>query len=235
MLKRKFKIIERLFYKNVALTRNLSSKGEVSVDQLRAARSLHNWSQADLAKKSGYSLPTINNIERGLYEAHSATINDIIQTFEQAGVQFIDGPGVKIENDCFQIKAYEGEDALYHLFTKIGLALEKSEDVLYMSGLDEALLKKGTKEGDLKTLFVRLGKKVPVRVLCHKGQSAAFGFFNVSKKIVPDSVPLIPCFIYKNRVAIVILKNPNYVSILYNESLADVYKALFEYLWNTTK
>ena len=213
MLKRKFKIIERLFYKNVALTRSLPSKGEVSVDQLKAARSLLNWSQADLAKKSGYSLPTINNIERGLYEAHSATINDIIQTFEQAGIQFIDGPGVKMERDCFQIKAYEGEDALFHLFNKIGLALEKSDDVLYMSGLDEALLKQGSKEEDLKTLFTRLGKKVSVRVLCHKGQSAALNFYNMNKKIVPDIVPLIPCFVYKNRVALVILKNPNYVCI----------------------
>lgn len=74
MPRKKEKIVERLFYKNVALTRNLSEKGEVSVDQLKAARALLNWSQSDLATKSGYSLPTINNIERGQYEAHSATM-----------------------------------------------------------------------------------------------------------------------------------------------------------------
>ena len=71
MVRKQEKITERLFYKNVSLTRNLSGIGEVSMDQLKAARSLLNWSQADLAQKSGYSLPTINNIERGQYEAHS--------------------------------------------------------------------------------------------------------------------------------------------------------------------
>lgn len=234
MSKEKKQIVERLFYKNVALTKNLSDKGDVSVDQLKAARSLLNWSQADLAQKSGYSLPTINNIERGQYKAHSATMDDIIQTFEQAGIQFIDGPGVKIENTSLQIKAYEGSDALHYLFTKIGLALTDSNDILYMSGLDEVLLKAGAKEEDIKTLFRRL-KEIDVRILCHKGQRNAFGFPKCKTKVVDDTIPLIPYFLYKNRLTIVILQNPIHVAILYNDSLAEVHKSLFEYLWKISK
>ena len=236
MFKKKLKIFNRLFYKNVALTRSLSEKGDICPEQLKAARSLLDWSQEDLSQKSGYSLATINNIERGQYNAHSTTMADIVQTFEQAGVQFIDGPGVKIEEADFRIKAYEGADALAYLFTKIGLALEECEsDCLYISGIDESLIKQKATEKDLKVLFKRLGKNVRVRILCHKEQSDALGFFNFQKKIVPDTVPLIPCLLYQNRVAIVILKNPTHVTILYNESLAEVYKALFEHLWNTTK
>ena len=236
MFRKNLKILKRLFYKNISLTRSLSEKGDICLEQLKAARSLLNWSQEDLAKKSGYSLATINNIERGQYEAHSATMTDIVQTFEQAGVQFIDGPGVKIDEADFRIKAYEGEQALGYLFAKIGLALKETEDeCLYICGMDESLLKQKALEKDLKTLFRRLGKDVPVRILCHKNQSDALGFINFQKKIVSDAVPLIPCFLYMNRVAIVILKNPVHVTILYNESLADVYKALFKHLWNTSK
>ena len=236
MFKRKFENFKRSFYKNVSLTRSLSEQGDICLEQLKAARSLLDWSQEDLAKKSGYSLATINNIERGQYKAHSATMADIIQTFERAGVQFIDGPGVKIDEADFRIKAYEGEQALGFLFTKIGLALEEADnEYLYISGIDESVLKQKTTEKDLKVLFRRLGKNVPVRILCHKSQSDALGFVNFQKKIVSDEVPLIPCFLYKNRVAIVILKNPVHVTILYNESLADVYKALFRHLWNTSK
>ena len=134
------------------------------------------------------------------------------------------------------IKAYEGEQALSFLFTKIGLALEESKnECLYISGLDETLLKEKSTEKDQKILFRRLGRNTQVRILCHKNQSDAMGFFNFEKKIVPDDVPLVPCFLYQNRVAIVILKNPIHVAILYNESLADVYKALFQHLWNTSK
>ncbi|MBO7484015.1 MAG: helix-turn-helix domain-containing protein [Alphaproteobacteria bacterium] len=236
MFRKKLKIFKRLFYKNIALTRSLSEKGDICLEQLKAARSLLNWSQEDLAKKSGYSLATINNIERGQYNAHSTTMADIVQTFEQAGVQFIDGPGVKIEEADFRIKAYEGEQAIRYLFSKIGLALEESENEgLYISGIDESFLKQKTTEKDLKVLFKRLGKKIPVRILCHKNQSDALGFLNFQKKIVSDMIPLIPCFIYRNRVALVILQNPTHVTILYNESLAEVYKALFDHLWKTTK
>ncbi|MGN0919188.1 MAG: helix-turn-helix transcriptional regulator, partial [Alphaproteobacteria bacterium] len=225
MLKGK-KIIERLFYKNVALTRNLSEKGDITVDQLTAARALLNWSQADLAKKSGYSLPTINNIERGQYEAHSATMNDIIQTFEEAGIQFIDGPGVRIENSALRIKSYEGADALHYLFTKIILALEQTGGDLYISGIDEKILRKKAGE-DLALLQKKLGKNVLVHILCQKAQSDSIVFQNYKKKVISDEIPLIPCFIYKERVAIVVLKNPIHVAILYNESLAKSHIAHF--------
>jgi len=228
------KITERLFYKNVALTRNLSDKGDVSVDQLKAARALLNWSQADLAQKSGYSLPTINNIERGQYEAHSATMDDIIQTFEQAGIQFLDGPGVRIDNTAFQIKCYEGVDALHYLLTKIGLALAENGGELYLSGLDETELQAKAKE-DLGKLQKKLGKNVAVKILCHKNQSNGLIFQNVQKKVAADTVPLVPCCIYKNRVAIVILKNPVHVAILYNEELVASHIQVFNYLWNTAK
>lgn len=104
------KITERLYYRNVSLTRNLATKNDICADQLRAARSLLNWSQAELSKKSGYALATINNIERGLYQAHPGTLDNIVQTFEEAGVQFIDGPGIRIDTSDFRIKCYEGVD-----------------------------------------------------------------------------------------------------------------------------
>lgn len=228
------KITERLFYRNVAWTRNLSERGDVTADQLKAARSLLNWSQADLAQRSGYSLPTINNIERGLYEAHSVTMDDIIQTFEQAGIQFIEGPGVRIDNTSFRIKCYEGEDALHYLLTKIGLALCEDGGDLYISGLDESVLRAKAKD-DLAKLQKKLGKNVAVKVLCHKGQSDGIIFQNMQRKIVPDTIPLPPCFMYKDRVAIVILKNPIHVAILYNEELSENHIRLFNYLWNMAK
>ena len=234
MPRKSHKITERLFYKNVALTRNLSEKGDVSVDQFKAARALLNWSQADLAQRSGYSLPTINNIERGQYEAHSITVEDIIQTFEQAGVQFLDGPGVRIDNTNFRIKCYEGEDALHYLLTKIGLALTDEGGTLYFSGIDETKLR-ALAGPDVVKLQKKLGKNVTVKMMCHKEQSNGLIFQNMEKKLVPNTLPLIPCCIYKDRVAIVILKNPVHVAIIYNQDLVIQHTQMFEYLWQTAK
>ena len=74
-----------------------------------------------------------------------------------------------------------------------------------------------------------------IQTLCHKSQSNSLIFQNMQKKVVPDSVPLVPCFIYKNRVAIVMLKNPVHVAILYNEQLVEHHTKLFNYLWQTAK
>jgi len=227
------KIIERVHYKNVSMTRNLSTRGEVSVGQLKAARSLLNWSQADLAAKSGYSLPAINNIERGVYKAHSATINDIIQTFEQNGIQFISS-GVRLENSEFRIKFYEGEDSLHYLLTKIGAAFEEGGELL-ISGVDENFLKAKAPD-DLKKCLSRLKEAdVQVRVLCHRIDKGDVIYPNVRQKIVPDQTPLIPCFIYQGRVALVFLENPIYVCILYNPSLHKTSVDSFEHLWKTAR
>ncbi len=227
------KLIERLYYKNVSVTRNLTNHADISVEQLRAARSLLNWSQADLSKKSGYALATINNIERGQYQAHSATLNDIVQTFEESGIQFIDGPGVRIQTSDFRIKYYEGADALHYLFRNVVASLEKGGD-LYISGLDEKKLKMGAEE-EMKFLQTRLKQNVNVHILNNKSYSSALTFHNLKKKVVPDNILLIPCFIYKGRVAIVVLQNPMHVAIIYNEDMARKYLAQFEYVWNKEK
>lgn len=234
MFKGKLKhIVERLYYKNVSVTRNLTNHNDICVDQLRAARSLLNWSQAELSKKSGYALATINNIERGQYQAHSATLDNIVQTFEEAGIQFIDGPGVRIDTSDFRIKCYEGVDAFHYLFKKILLALEEGGE-LYVSGLDERALKEQAAD-EIKKLQASLNKNVSVHVLNNKSFSAGLTFQNMKKKVVADDVPLTPCFIYQGRVAIVLLQNPVHVAIMYNKDLSQKYLSMFQYIWNKEK
>jgi transcriptional regulator with XRE-family HTH domain len=73
-----------------------STKKIVTAAQLRAARGLLGWSQADLAKASMVSRPTIDSIERGVREPHDRTLADIILAVLEAGVVFLsesDGGG----------------------------------------------------------------------------------------------------------------------------------------------
>jgi transcriptional regulator with XRE-family HTH domain len=71
-------------------------------EQLRAARSLVGWSQAELAEKSGVSLPTIKRVEVGAgpLEMRLDTVRKLQAALETAGVIFVasngDGPGVRL-------------------------------------------------------------------------------------------------------------------------------------------
>jgi transcriptional regulator with XRE-family HTH domain len=73
----------------------------ISIRQVKAARALLAWSQADLARNSGVSEPTIARLEAndGELGGRTATANKIIAVLESAGVEFTNGgqPGVRMK------------------------------------------------------------------------------------------------------------------------------------------
>jgi predicted transcriptional regulator len=75
---------------------------KVSIGQVKAARSLLDWSQSDLVKASGVSEPTIKRLEAGTGDlgGRADTIERIVTALEAAGVIFIpgngEGPGVRL-------------------------------------------------------------------------------------------------------------------------------------------
>jgi transcriptional regulator with XRE-family HTH domain len=74
----------------------------ITTGQVKAARALLGWSQADLASRSGVSEPTIARLEalKGELGGREGTAGKIRTALETAGVDFIDenggGPGVRL-------------------------------------------------------------------------------------------------------------------------------------------
>ncbi|MEM7423978.1 MAG: helix-turn-helix transcriptional regulator [Pseudomonadota bacterium] len=60
----------------------------VSPSQIRAARSLIGIKQSDLARGAGISLATLNNIERGVGDPRTSTLEAIERALASAGVEF---------------------------------------------------------------------------------------------------------------------------------------------------
>jgi predicted transcriptional regulator len=67
-----------------------NSRRMITPEQIRAARSLLGWRQADLAKASGISQVAIKNIERGATDPKASTLDAIQAAFDKAGVVFLD-------------------------------------------------------------------------------------------------------------------------------------------------
>ena len=73
----------------------------ISIEQIRAARGLLGWSQSELAKRAGLSLPTVKRVEAGRGPTVSDAARSRIQrALEAGGVVFIGenggGPGVRL-------------------------------------------------------------------------------------------------------------------------------------------
>jgi transcriptional regulator with XRE-family HTH domain len=75
-----------------------------SPSQLRAARALVNWTRADLADRSGVSLPTIQAFETEVSDPRQSTLIALRLALANAGVIFLDesdvspGPGIAIRD-----------------------------------------------------------------------------------------------------------------------------------------
>ncbi len=76
----------------------------ITVEQLRAARSLLGWNQYRLAEASGLAIATIRRMEgdRGPLRSSAENVLKVQQALEDAGVIFIDrnedgGPGVRLK------------------------------------------------------------------------------------------------------------------------------------------
>ncbi|WP_422028861.1 helix-turn-helix transcriptional regulator [Roseovarius sp.] len=81
---------------------------KVSTEQVKAARALLRWSQNELARASGVSVPTIKRLEAqiGLIGGRTETSVAICSALEAAGIQFFneneDAAGVslrKVKNE----------------------------------------------------------------------------------------------------------------------------------------
>jgi predicted transcriptional regulator len=73
----------------------------ITIEQVRAARGLLGWSQSELAKRAGLSLPTVKRLEAGWGPRVSDEARRRIkQALDTGGVQFIaqngGGPGVRL-------------------------------------------------------------------------------------------------------------------------------------------
>ena len=77
----------------------------IEARQIRAARALLGWKQTDLAAAAKISIVALKNLELGLTDPRSSTINAIQMAFEKAGVMFLEagdvrdgGPGVRMKS-----------------------------------------------------------------------------------------------------------------------------------------
>jgi transcriptional regulator with XRE-family HTH domain len=74
----------------------------ISTRQVKAARVLLGWTQADLASRSGISEPTVARLESvdGPFGGRAGTADKIRTALENAGIEFINenggGPGVRL-------------------------------------------------------------------------------------------------------------------------------------------
>ncbi len=206
----------------------------ITISQIKAARSLLDWSQSDLAKAAGLSLPALGNLERGASTPRSRTLLAIEKALTEAGMEFIEGPGVRYQREILKINMLEGKDAIAIMFEDIYAHLRHTGGDLLVGGISEKKfmnIAAAPLMGYLRK--VNRHKNLRARLLVIEGDSHFVGkpATSIYRWIDQDSFGLVPYYIYRDKYAVIIWGPPLRVIITQNPSLAETYRRQFEANW----
>lgn len=207
----------------------------VTVDQIRAARGLLNWSQRELGEKAGLSQVAIANIENGKVQATEGSATAIRQAFEGEGLEFIEG-GVRRRPDNIEI--LRGPEAAMRIMDIVYETLLRAEDKeVLVNGVAFT-----SASADLREAIAR-----HVRRLQDSGLSERILVAEATSKkdiigppewhrALPSEIfsANTPYLIFGDFFAMVLMDKQETI-IIRNASLAGHQRSQFEWLWKLAK
>lgn len=211
--------------------------GEITIEQIKAARALLGWDQRQLARAAGISLPALGNLERGAVTPRARTLSAIRRACERENIEFIDGPGVRRQREPLRIEQLEGPDALARLFEDFYATLRRGGELL-VGGVSEAKFVRHNRAPLLGYLRrVHRHKNIRVRLLVCEGDRTFIGKpeSSVYRWVDRDTFGLVPYYIYRDKYAVLLWGPPLRIIITQNASLAETYRRQFESDWKRAK
>jgi transcriptional regulator with XRE-family HTH domain len=204
----------------------------ITADQIRAARALKNWSQTDLAERTGLAVPTIANIELGKQIPGKNTIEKIIDAFSIGGIRFTPNG---VEFDKNEIVSIVGMGKFKHVLFDVIRILEQKppkEREFLVFAADDTRSSEEEKE-----LYDEMGEKgfTHRRIVSDKAKMLHHRY---SSKIIPSKYfdEKGAVFVFDDRLAFYTAgegeQEPTTL-IITNHRIAETYKKIFHYMWDS--
>lgn len=206
----------------------------ITSKQMRAARGLLDWSQAQLADVAGVARVSIKNIETGATAPRKDTIEAIQKAFEDHGIEFLPANGVRQRDDI--ITVYEGSEAeeqllndIYHTMLREGAG---SEVLIY--GLIEMDPATYPHEAALARAQIERLKNAGVteRILGSHGNMHFVAPWNYYRWLPAEEFSAVPLFIFGSKIALSTDKVPAKSIVIDNALFAASCRHLFNFAWD---
>ncbi len=202
----------------------------ITPGQIRAARAMLKWKQADLVKASGVSLPSVNNIERDLISPRAGTLQRLRNAFEGAGIVFTEDSGIKQRRELFEILQYDGPDFIEKQNDDLFACMQGPDDEALMCSLNERLFEKHAPDQVLRYEAHHQKTRFKEKILAEEGDVFLMAQPNVYRWIPKELMGKVPYLVYKNRFVLIMWEEQRTV-IVKNQAIADSFRAQFHYLW----
>lgn len=212
----------------------------ITTAQIRGARGILNWSQQDLAQRTGISATSIGAIENGQTTPRESTLTTIRKTLENAGVQFLGLEGMRIQNSYVQ--TYNGADGFSDFLddvyqTAVAHGTEKNPMQVFLSNVVHENWVKWMRPDLWENHTRRMleAKKVmDVRIITKEGDwnfpTKAYSQYKwFPKEMFNDK----SFYSYHDRLAFINFKQDDVEIILIKQpAFAEGYRSLFLVAWD---
>lgn len=206
----------------------------ISARQIRAARALLDWSQAELGERSGISRVSIKNIETQATAPRRDTMAALRNTLEDHGVEFLPGDGVRMRDDV--VIVFEGEEAEERLLNDIyeTMLQEGAGSEVLIYGLIEMDPEKYPQEyGLAKAQIERLARAgITERIIGCQGNNHFVAPWHCYRWLPAEGFAAVPLFIYGSKIALSTDKPPFKSIVINNPLFADSCRHLFNFAWD---
>ena len=212
----------------------------ITVEQIRAARALLDWSQADLAARSGLSQTGVARIENGTNKPNSKTLAKIQTAFDAADIEFIDTTGVKKRRG--EVKVYRGHkgfsfflDDVYE--TAIQNGTKESPVEIFLSNVVHENWVKWMGPDKWKNHTDRMTKDqdiMDVRIIVKHGDTNFPASDYSQYKWFPEELFNAQSFYsYHNKLAFLNFQDDDvFITIMKQADFAEGYRNMFRVIWN---
>lgn len=201
----------------------------ITTAQIRAARGLLNWSQTELAERTGLSSTSIGSLENGKSQPREHTLDTIRDVFEKSGIEFTSGSGVRLRQQT--IKIIEGEEGHTKFLDDIFATASVEKSIIRIYGVAEP------NPGDpaykhLKAHLDRLiAANVVERVLLKAGDENYMGPRHFYRHIPEASYTDYPFLLCGNKIAMISNGPPAQIILIENPQFALSFQKMFDLIW----
>ncbi len=209
----------------------------ITTAQIRGARGLLNWSQNDLAERTGISGTSIGSIENGITAPRESTLQNIKKTLEDAGIEFIANQGVRLRSG--DVKVLKGRAEFWQFYEDVFKTLQNTPSEVLVCNADERKFEKWLSDENIKTHISRMEilkeKGVKYRILLREGDTYFLHNSGYSDyRWIPSSqFSTAPFYVYGQKLAILLFDEEPTVIILEYPTVADAYIKQFSSLWES--
>ncbi len=207
----------------------------VTARQIKAARALLGWTQADLARAAGLHPNVVLRLESEKANPRATTLQKIKQSCEEAGLHFRGQRGVEMKEDLFETQRFEGPDFIRRL-TDDCLRLMKSPADEVLNVVTDEVFFDLADAGQNKRFYAHMSKTgfrerylVTQQSAPPKNKDQA-----VYRRLPQEALGTIAYVVYANRVGFLQWRTRE-VLLIKNAALAQTFRDQFTFLWNMAR